>query len=144
MWMERRKFIKQTCKSCTALLLLGTGAALFSSCSSLNVVKVTAVQNVLKIPIKNLPPDVTLHIVRDRQLDYDVLLVLHKDKDPGALLMKCTHIDNALVATNAGLACNMHGSRFDLDGKVTNGPATNPLKSFRTQKDENEIKIFLN
>lgn len=141
--IDRRKFILDSCKACAGMLAIAGTASFISSCSTLDVLKISPVNKVMVVNLKSLKEGVNRYILRNSGLDYDILLVLHQHAKPEALLMKCTHIDNPLVATNSGLACNMHGSRFDFDGKVTNGPAARPLNRFVTEKNENEIKIFL-
>jgi nitrite reductase/ring-hydroxylating ferredoxin subunit len=59
-------------------------------------------------------------------------LAVHRD-DAGnlhALSARCTHL-GCLVSFNAAeraWECPCHGSRFDIDGRVIQGPATRPLK----------------
>ncbi|WP_371668568.1 FAD-dependent oxidoreductase [Streptomyces sp. NBC_00289] len=59
-------------------------------------------------------------------------LAVHRDDDGAlhALSARCTHL-GCLVAFNAAeraWECPCHGSRFDTDGKVVQGPATRPLE----------------
>jgi nitrite reductase/ring-hydroxylating ferredoxin subunit len=41
---------------------------------------------------------------------------------------RCTHAGCALAVKDGVAVCPCHGSRFDFDGAVTQGPATKPLK----------------
>lgn len=45
-----------------------------------------------------------------------------------AFVARCTHAGCALAVTNSGIECPCHGSKFNLEGAVTRGPATEPLK----------------
>lgn len=46
----------------------------------------------------------------------------------------CTHESNQITATSGQLfVCTVHGSRFDTNGAVAQGPASRPLRSFATQ-----------
>ncbi|MEU7059716.1 FAD-dependent oxidoreductase [Streptomyces sp. NPDC046197] len=59
-------------------------------------------------------------------------IAVHRDDDghPHALSARCTHL-GCLVSFNAAeraWECPCHGSRFDIDGKVIQGPATRPLE----------------
>ncbi len=42
-------------------------------------------------------------------------------------IARCTHAGCALALKNGGIECPCHGSRFELDGAVERGPATEPL-----------------
>ncbi|MGW0823071.1 FAD-dependent oxidoreductase [Streptomyces sp. NPDC002845] len=59
-------------------------------------------------------------------------VAVHRDDDGhlNALSARCTHL-GCLVAFNSAeraWECPCHGSRFDVDGKVIQGPATRPLE----------------
>ncbi len=58
--------------------------------------------------------------------------------------MKCTHRANPLTATKDGLYCPAHGSRFDLNGNVTEQPATEPLKQFKTSINQTSVIVNTN
>jgi cytochrome b6-f complex iron-sulfur subunit len=59
-----------------------------------------------------------------------------------ALTAVCTHAGcDMTVGTShsvgaTGIRCGCHGSQFDLDGNVTNGPASDPLKHWAVQVAE--------
>jgi Rieske Fe-S protein len=40
---------------------------------------------------------------------------------------RCTHAGCALAVKDGGIECPCHGSKFELDGTVARGPATEPL-----------------
>ena len=44
-----------------------------------------------------------------------------------ALNLRCTHQGVPVALQNGQWSCPAHGSQFDLDGAVTNGPANRPL-----------------
>ena len=52
-----------------------------------------------------------------------------------ALSSICTHAGCTVRFSTTALNCPCHGSRFALDGSVTRGPATHPLKSYPTTYD---------
>ncbi len=75
---------------------------------------------------ENLPPD-QAHVIRDGLGKTGVY------RDPEghlhAVSMRCTHL-GCLVRFNAAERswdCPCHGSRFDVDGQILEGPATKPL-----------------
>ena len=58
----------------------------------------------------------------------DERLVLMRD-DNGfyALSLICTHLGCTVIVTEEALSCPCHGSRFDLQGNVLKGPASQSL-----------------
>jgi len=60
-----------------------------------------------------------------------------------ALTAICTHLACDISDPNgghsvdgSGIRCSCHGSQFDLDGNVTAGPATQPLRHWETIVDD--------
>src|SRR4051812_6230123 len=47
----------------------------------------------------------------------------------------CTHEGTPVDLSGSGFLCNNHGSRFDSNGQVTEGPATQPLPTLVTAYD---------
>lgn len=67
------------------------------------------------------------------------LLVIRIDVDQFLVLSAvCTHSGCTVryAASNADIQCPCHGSSFDLDGNVTNGPADRPLATYTTTFDQ--------
>ncbi len=88
-------------------------------------------QNQVNIPLEAMEDEVLT--VRVKDLEYDVLLYRKKTEEVieyKSVYLRCTHFDNALKVTPGGLVCNMHGSRFDFEGNVTESPAQRPLLQF--------------
>lgn len=139
---DRRKFIKDSCTACVGLLAFTSLSSLLSSCASLPVYSATVTNNLIQVPLESILPDEQMKIIRSKSLAYDILLVLKKDKKHLSFLMKCTHQDNILVATKQGMVCNLHGSHFDLNGDVKNGPASKPLLRLKTIEENNYINIY--
>jgi Rieske Fe-S protein len=50
-----------------------------------------------------------------------------------ALSLVCTHLGCTVSVTADGIFCPCHGSRFDQEGKVLQGPATKPLVRLLTE-----------
>ncbi len=64
------------------------------------------------------------------------LIVMRLEQDRFRVLSsKCTHLGCTVRWDNdeQSLRCPCHGSRFSDDGKVTHGPATQPLKEYPSQ-----------
>jgi nitrite reductase/ring-hydroxylating ferredoxin subunit len=55
-------------------------------------------------------------------------VVLHTDSGYSAKSLVCPHLGCTVALAPAGYACPCHGSRFNLDGSVRNGPASQPMK----------------
>jgi nitrite reductase/ring-hydroxylating ferredoxin subunit len=140
--MERREFIKNACVSCgLAAVVSILPAAILQSCTTLPMLKTSSENKDLVISKTKLAPDKKLFVLRNNDIQYDVLLVKNPDDTYYALYMQCTHNDNPLTANDKGLYCSLHGSVFDLQGKITNGPATQPLKHLSVTENNGNIII---
>jgi Rieske Fe-S protein len=71
------------------------------------------------------------------------VLVWRKDGNLGAASVVCTHRGCEVVfAPAAGtLDCPCHGSRFNADGTVLQGPAIRPLKKYRAEIEGNLLRL---
>ncbi len=130
--MERREFIKTTCSLCLAI---GAGMAITSldSCASSNVYKTVVSENKIKVPI-SLFTNTDFQIIRSEDLEFDIALRKETNGDKfTSMLMRCTHADNQLSWTGKGYYCNLHGSKFDNEGKVIKGPAEESMKKLFTE-----------
>lgn len=132
--LNRKDFLKFSCK---ATCFAGLGLALMSteSCSPFPVVKTKHSDGVIKVPLTSFAEKKEI-IVRDLELEFDIM-VKQKDGKYQILVLKCTHQDWLLSPNAKGFSCSLHGSTFDVDGKVMNGPATVALKELSyTVKDD--------
>lgn len=59
-----------------------------------------------------------------------ILLVRTSETEVIGLSAVCTHMQCTVAPAGDALSCPCHGSRYDLTGKVTQGPAPAPLKDF--------------
>jgi Rieske Fe-S protein len=118
-------------------------SALMESCKTpLSVLKTTAQNNVIKIPVTDFAHS-NYKLVRVSNYDYDLAVQKHSDGSYLALVMVCTHAGNPLTRTGNGYYCTLHGSKFDTDGHVLNGPAEKDLTHLHTQTDNNFLYIHL-
>ena len=140
--MERRNFIKNTCKACLGVACSATVLTMLESCASLPVYKTKPENGVMVVPIEQFA-QTNMVLARTSQLDYDVLVMKREDGTYKALYMRCSHQDQPLNATNTGLYCTTHGSTFDLDGNVTKEPASKPIRSFKTTADNQFVNIYI-
>jgi Rieske Fe-S protein len=140
--MQRRKFIKSSCNVC---LLAGAGY-LFSeltACSpAYNVIKTEVVNNEIEIPVAGFAQS-NLQFVRPKGWYYDISVMKKEDNSYQAFLLQCTHQENQLTPNGNGYTCNLHGSQFNKDGKVTKGPAERSLKQYTTSINQDKLIIHL-
>lgn len=113
-----------------------------SSCASFPVVKVNSNENMVQVPL-NLLTNSAMNIVRPSQIDYDVFISKNVNNEYLCLVLKCTHQDWNLVSNPKGFNCSLHGSMFDLTGKVLNGPAVYPLKRLKSEVFNDQLVIHL-
>jgi Rieske Fe-S protein len=146
--MQRRDFIKGTCKFC----LLGAAgfAVALEACSPKSGAAVAekpksvpAQNNTALIPLSNLGTDKEYHIITVEKYPYEIAVQQRQDNTYKAILLMCTHQDNALTPTGNGYTCNVHGSKFNRDGKVMNGPAEQPLIELKTEIQSTNLLIHL-
>src|SRR4051794_35415925 len=63
--------------------------------------------------------------------------IVRQESDLLAVSSICTHRNCKLRSeANRTFLCPCHGSKFNLDGKVTRGPATKDLPHFQTKVDD--------
>ena len=139
---SRREFIKTTCNACMGAIAVSIFATQLSGCKTVAITNAQVENNAIKIPVASFA-DKKIQIIRSSTLNNDILLVKNSETQYTALLMLCTHRNNSLTASDSGLYCSAHGSRFDLEGNVTLEPATQPLKKYPTQLQNGFITINL-
>ncbi|MDQ1702294.1 MAG: hypothetical protein QOF57_1546 [Frankiaceae bacterium] len=60
---------------------------------------------------------------------------------PSVFVNRCTHAGCKVAIAGAQLICPCHESRFDLNGAVLNGPATQPLPQAILRVDNGQIIV---
>ena len=58
-----------------------------------------------------------------------------------AITARCTHAGGTLEWQNGQFHCPSHGSNFDAEGKVVNGPATKPLTLFKAKQQGDDALV---
>lgn len=142
--MQRRSFLKNTCNICLL------GAAGYSLPLVLNGCK-TASYSVYKTPVNGKTVQVPLSLftttttqfVRPNGWYRDIAVQKKEDGSYYALLLECTHQENALTPTSNGYHCSLHGSDFDKNGNVRKGPAEQSLTKYNTVIQENNLIIYI-
>lgn len=59
------------------------------------------------------------------------ICVVREGNKLAAISTTCTHLGCTVGLSETGFACPCHGSRFDVDGTVTGGPAPRPLPWYK-------------
>lgn len=67
--------------------------------------------------------------------------LMRDDSGIYAMSLVCTHLGCTVVVTEDGLSCPCHGSRFDRQGNVLNGPADRPLKRLKVERTNEQIEV---
>jgi nitrite reductase/ring-hydroxylating ferredoxin subunit len=139
--MDRRKFVKQSCTACLAVSA-GMMITSLSSCATLPTYKAAIADHKVAVPL-DLFANSNFQLIQPKGMYYNIGLRKEADGTYTALLLRCTHADNQLVASanGTGYTCNLHGSKFNQEGQVTNGPADRALKKYPTQVESNQIII---
>lgn len=140
--MKRKEFIKSSCLACMGVLTAGVAINSLTSCVSFPVVKLASKDQKLFVDLISLNQN-KMNIIRPSDLDYDVFVHELENGEFIALILKCTHQDWNLAANPKGFNCSLHGSAFDINGKVVQGPATKSLKRLNYFKDNNQLIISL-
>jgi len=104
-----------------------------------NIVERTLKQHSSKLKI-TLPTDIAKGVTL-----FKSVIINKKDNELNILSSKCTHLGCRInKLENDKLICPCHGSQFNPDGKVINGPATSSLKKLnhKTDPKTKEIVVF--
>lgn len=144
--MERKEFIQHIGTSCLACLGV---SFLFDSCVATHYVEGLESKNGLKIGKNEFLIESEKKrfrkylIVKNKKLDYPIVVYRFSDNDYNALLLRCTHQGYELNVNGDLISCTAHGSEFTNKGVVTQGPAERNLKSFPVTIEQNFINIII-
>jgi Rieske Fe-S protein len=135
--MNRRKFVRRLSSaaagaSCTALLV---------GCAGLPYVSAAPVDRGIRILRADLD-GLDYAFVETASRSSPVFLS-RTGTGFAAVSTRCTH-RGCTVSPEAGiLACPCHGSRFEFDGSLLEGPAPRPLESFQLEEAADHITILV-
>ncbi|WP_114751813.1 QcrA and Rieske domain-containing protein [Pleomorphovibrio marinus] len=142
---ERRDFIK---KSGALTVMSIAGVSFFTSCSSDDDTEPTPTEAIV---ITEESVRIDLDQVADLNAaggwilltDVRMLVVNTGSNSFNALTSVCTHegCDRDWSFANDVFTCACHGSRFNSDGSVVTGPATQPLRQYDSAMEQNILII---
>lgn len=141
--MKRKQFIKTCGLACIGATTIGT---FLQGCVASKQITVNITDGKLIIPKTDFLKNETYLeyvIVRNEQLNYPIYVFRFSEQDYSALYLQCSHQGYELNAYGDKLVCSAHGSEFNNRGIATNGPATDPLRSFPVQIENQHILISL-
>lgn len=113
------------------------------SCSPLNYYESSIEQDKIIVPISKFIEGNNMVLIKNEKLEYDIALISYPNQQFKAFELKCTHQANSLVVTKTGFYCNLHGSSYNLNGKVINTPATTNLREYTLTTNSESITINL-
>ncbi|HET8573772.1 MAG TPA: Rieske (2Fe-2S) protein [Edaphocola sp.] len=143
--MDRRSFLKGSCKACLLMSAgMMLGASFLEGCAGLggSVLKASAVGGKIRLPVSDFAMQKT-RLVRVSDYEYDIAVREISEGNFLALLMKCTHAGQPLTKTGSGFYCTLHGSRFSPTGIVENGPASQPLAHLPVVMESGQLVLTL-
>lgn len=141
--MTRKEFIKTCGYACIATTSVGM---LLQSCVPTKHISLDIADDNMVIPIEEFMKNDTYLkylIVENENLQFPIYVFRFSENEYSALYLQCTHQGNELNAYGDKLVCSAHSSEFDNKGIATNGPATEPLRSFPIHTDYKNIIISL-
>jgi len=143
--MKRRDFIFQSCTACLSFSLL---PLTISGCSGTRYVSGNIEPDglsVSKTEFTETEKSMSRQfiIVSNEQLEYPIYLFKNQDSSYSALWMKCSHQGTELLAAGDHLVCPAHGSEFNHEGRATQGPAENNLRTFNVRTEGDKLIIEL-
>lgn len=138
---SRRAFIKHTA-------LLGTGFTInaLGCAAGLRTIETTGPDGRLVVDTSTIKELATVGgtiQVGNPQVGNPLILVRTGDNEFQALSSTCPHLGCQVRKTRFGFRCPCHGSAFDLQGQVTNGPANEPLPSYNVDVSGAVVTIYL-
>ena len=119
-------------------------ASLLQSCSTSQYFAKSEIEGeYLKVSLDEFTAERKYVLVRSERLNFPIYLYQVNSSEYSAVWMECTHQGAELSAHGELLTCPAHGSEFDKLGNVTQGPAQNNLRKFKTKIENQYVLIHL-
>lgn len=147
--LSRRQFVQLTGSILIASMSASTLMTLLQGCykDSSNPVQPPPQGTTLKIKLDEHPELAQVGGFKTFKVNSTQIIVFRTGQTTfKAISMICTHqgCTTNWVNTVQQFQCPCHGSKYDKDGKVIQGPATQNLPAYRTEykSDTNELIIY--
>lgn len=147
--IDRREFVERSTGMLLAAPPLAALLATLASCASLVSRPVTPVDGALYLPLTHYPelaePEGFLTVIprAPGAPDAEPIHVLALgDRTFAALSPICTHLGCTVEIERARLVCPCHGSMYDREGRVVQGPAQRALARYRTELTRDEVLVI--
>ena len=135
---ERREFLKNS-GLVTGAVCCG-GVVMLSGCKSLETIPYVEKEGKMMVAKSDFG-EKRFAIIKVKGLGDPIYISQNNQGDYHAVLMRCTHKNCRLKPVGRALECGCHGSVFDRDGMVLEGPAKDPLRKFKVEEDESNVYI---
>ncbi|NLR79898.1 ubiquinol-cytochrome c reductase iron-sulfur subunit [Chitinophaga eiseniae] len=140
--LNRRNFLKDTCKACLVGAVSLSMVDFLESCSTTKSYRAAMNGNQVEVPL-NIFDAAPLQVVSPKNYAYEIAVRKLPDQSYEALLLRCTHQHNPLTPTGNGYLCTVHGSQFDKEGHVKKGPAATHLLQLKTEIRQSNLIIHV-
>jgi len=145
--MDRKAFIKNCGFTCIGAIGM---SALLQSCSGSKILTGKISNDDLLVSLKDFETKNGNNtyfkkyiVVQNDILQYPICVYRKNENEYSALWMRCTHQGTELQVFGDRLQCPAHGSEFDNNGTVQNGPADVKLRAFHVTIEKDQLKISL-
>ena len=139
--MDRREFIEKVGMMSIAGIAAGSIISSIGCKAPASLYTKSAFEgNRVKVIKTDFPANTSYIVVQYPTNEYPIYI--HREgNDYLALHMECTHKGCGLKAEATQLTCPCHGSIFDTNGQVTEGPPKKPLVRYNTSADATSIFV---
>jgi cytochrome b6-f complex iron-sulfur subunit len=140
--VARREFLQHAHRAALGACVLGAVPALAMGCASVPLVTVDGREGMARVPFTSLDRDGRA-LVDVAGLDLPIFVRRVAGQAPVALSTRCMHRGCEVEPSIDRLVCPCHGSEYDLQGAVLQGPTTLPLRKFVARETADAIVIEL-
>jgi cytochrome b6-f complex iron-sulfur subunit len=138
----RREFLSQVPRAALGACALGALPALVAGCAAAPYVRAEPVDGRVRVAFTSLDSGGRALVVVPG-LELPIFVRRVAGADPVALSTRCMHRGCEVEPSTDRLVCPCHGSEYDLDGRVLQGPTTLPLVRYPAREQGDAIVIEL-
>lgn len=137
--VDRKEFIKWISFGAVC----GGMFPILEGCATYRYVDAEVEESVLRVGKKVFREGESFVLLRNPRSASPIYLRKAKEDSYRAVLLECTHKQCTVNPAGNRLACPCHGSRYDTEGNVLEGPARRNLFTYRVTTDSDHIYIEL-